>query len=380
MTTGFDALILTQMQNLLTSKELSDAGIFSSYSHAPGWPTTFAGEETYLDDDLKQSTLKRGCCLNHNADATYSVSVKIPIPSKDEKGATYAINPNVLINNKYPEKLGYIDHPVQIPKSICDANFPLYKHNTDKCYNFMQLYCNNMKKIFKKAIDYPTKPMDVDKFNDNFALYSPECGCYGDLDPANIVQGAFGNNCFMQHCKYPNAFKDLSSVADCSGTFCTNILNVTGNKAGGNINITPSMVNSCPNIKKDIGKKEFNIAAADDDVADKAAADKAAADKAVADKAASAYATPADKAAAAAVAAAAADKAAAAAVAAAAADKAAADKAAADKAADKTAASPSIGNMVLGSEELVKGFSNTILLFAGITILIIIIYFVTKKK
>jgi hypothetical protein len=348
-TIGFDALILTQMENLLTTKELSDAGIFSSYAHAPGWPTSFAGEETYLADALKQSTLKRSCCLNHNADAIQSVSVKIPIPSKDIDGKPYVLNPNVTTANKYPEKLNYIDHPVKIPKAICDANFPLYKYNTDTCFNFMQLYCNNMKKIFKKEIGYPEKTMPVDSFNDAFALYSPECGCYGDLDPDNKVQGAFGNNCFMQHCKWPDAFKDLSSVTDCSGTFCTNILNVTGNKAGGNINVTPSMENSCPNIKKDINHQANNVGTTD------ASDDTAATPPAAAKPAATPAATPPAK-------------------------PAATPPATSAATPPATPPATSAGNMVLGSEELVKGFSNTIVLLAAIIILCILIYFITKKK
>ena len=181
-----DSSMYAQMRNNLTSKDLIDLGISSTYiAKAPDASKL----NSYLDDILSNTTVKRACCTQNNKGKTtsdkISVLVRIPIPSSEY---SYGDNPSADIWQNH----GYIDKYINVPVSVCNTYGLDY--NTNSCQDFMTLYCNNIKKEFKSNLAQMKKSYtDAD-----FAKFKPECSCYGDKP--SYINGNPPPVCYLNAC------------------------------------------------------------------------------------------------------------------------------------------------------------------------------------
>lgn len=133
-----------------------------------------------LNNILSNTTIKRACCLGGTDPNNFKVNVRIPIPSDYSVSGVPKINTDI----------GYIDHVVTVPSSMC-KNLPIKDESlanytksskTDSTYNqacddFYSVYCANMKAFYNDENEsvYAGKSPDLEKFA---ASYKPECACY----------------------------------------------------------------------------------------------------------------------------------------------------------------------------------------------------------
>ncbi len=234
-----DALAYATFQNIIPVSELPAYGLSSLTTQAPD-QTNVVG---FLNGFLNQTQLKRACCIYGGASGnsqseSYNVMVRIPVP---ENPGTYNYS-NSIFGPQW-QKFQYIDKSVSIPASVCatltDSNGP-YQSGTANCDNFMNIYCNNAKIDYTNEISALGTLFD----NDEFALYKPECACYGTKP--SYITGNPSPLCYLGSCN-PTSGVYLSPAAriPCSATFCTSNINFNGNQAGGGISISSKVEQNC---------------------------------------------------------------------------------------------------------------------------------------
>lgn len=231
-----DALIYSDIKNNIIGSDLNK--ITARISTVPN-----SNELEHLDDILKDTVIKRACCINHGRQGNetlenYIVDVRIPIP-KD-----FDFSKVNETKAKLYKKFGYIDKSVYVPKSICE-NYDNgnYNYNNNKCQDFMYLYCENSKKFYKDEI---TK-LGGSPSDDEFYYYKPECACYADQP--SYITGSVPPTCYAPGCDPNNnrVFQDTNSRKGCSVTICQTNLNTSGLEAGGSVSINSKVSQACGN-------------------------------------------------------------------------------------------------------------------------------------
>ena len=237
-----NALAYATFQNIIPVSEMASFGLSTVTSQAPD-QTNVVG---FLDGFLDNTQLKRACCVYGGAPGnaqseSYNILVRIPIPGNP---ATYNFNTSTF--GPQWQKFQYIDKAVTIPASVCasltDENGP-YQSGTSNCDNFMNIYCSNAKADYTNAVSILGTPFD----NDEFASFKPECPCYGNKP--SYITGNPSPQCYFNSCS-PTSGVYLSPAArqPCSATFCTANIDLSGNKVGGEVNVSSKVVQNCGNV------------------------------------------------------------------------------------------------------------------------------------
>lgn len=206
----------------------------------------------YLDDILSSTTIKRACCLN-GADKK-KINVRIPIPKNLSLEGLPQIN----------KDFGYIDKIIEIPSGLCnslktssgkDKYVKPDKSDTNynkPCDDFFDVYCSNMLTLYNgeyKSI-YPNSTPNYDKFVNE---YRPECACYNPNSTLASIKLPYGPRCLMYpkctNANYDNGitYLDPLSREKCPDnlTICNQVIDLSNARAGGNINISPELQNTC---------------------------------------------------------------------------------------------------------------------------------------
>jgi hypothetical protein len=250
-----NALVYADTKNHLTATQLGLSNLSSRLDFDDK-----SSISDQLDEILSNTVIKRACCMNKNksgiTDTSYDVRVRIPIPDSytfDEHNS----------NTELWKKFGYIDKTVSVPASMCDA-FPHYENDNNKCYDFMALYCNNVKQFYKNSV----AKLNSGYNDDEFARYKPECACYGDQP--SYISGSIPAHCYAPGCALNESFLDESSREPCSVTICTANFNAADMAVGGDANINSKVTQNCGD--------QINDAKADAEAAEKARLQQEAAD------------------------------------------------------------------------------------------------------
>ncbi len=197
---------------------------------------------TKIDDILKNSTIKRACCLaksGQKANMTpdqknYKIRVKIPIP-KD-------YTPDAI-----ERKFGYTTKEVLVPVEYCSKVLPLYDTSgtqslLGECDPFYGTYCENMKYLYNLENN---GRFTSTEFNE----YAEECSCHADL-PKGIPPG-ISRSCLLDFCSLdnkPTVYLDSTSRdKPCEGTFCNAVTNIGNQSAsnGGEIAFSNKVTQNC---------------------------------------------------------------------------------------------------------------------------------------
>lgn len=254
---SYDSLALTSIKNNLTSTEnladLKSSILLSRYS-----ALSDAQAKEILDKVMTNTTIKRACCLN-SGNGPYPVRVRIPIPYP-ETSDEYKNLPD------FNKKFGFIDKIIYVPASLCqnldspDGKVTYKKPDRlDSVYNrqcddFYKLYCDNMLNFFideNKQV-YPATSPDPDVFAKD---YKPECACYNlNTDfPKGVPISAkclMYTGCSEERNDNGLVYLDPDSRKKCEGNYniCSQVIELGGLSAGGNINISPALRNQCSTV------------------------------------------------------------------------------------------------------------------------------------
>jgi hypothetical protein len=230
-----DALAASSIQNNLSSDQLTASGISTNYT-----PPTGVSYTDNLNNILNYTTIKRACCVNKgrlgSTTTTYPVTVRIPTPT----GYVYDNNdPRTTVWQKY----GYIDKTINIPDALCSTYAPNYQYGTDKCDNFMGLYCKNIWNFYTDEVSQAGSVIS----DDEFAQYKPECACY--MPQPSYITGAVAPACWAPGCDPNNnqCYQDANSRQKCSVTICTSNFNASSINAGGATTINSKVTQECGN-------------------------------------------------------------------------------------------------------------------------------------
>jgi hypothetical protein len=225
-----DALLYSQIDNFIDNPT-----VLVDLANKWGFANT-TEVRNFLTNNLKQTTLKRACCLQKPAvnrqtsqaiNDHYEVDVRIPAPA--DVGATGAAGKGQLYGT-----YGFYDKTVYVPKYMCesDAMKSYTKYGTN-CDNFYKSYCTASLEDYKKAKGITdlsdratgTQASDYTIFS---SLWKPECGCY--TPPPEWAKGKVNivPKCFYPGCK-PVIGVYLDEVSydresrrerDCQQVFC----------------------------------------------------------------------------------------------------------------------------------------------------------------
>ena len=229
-----DALVYANIRNNLTPSQMTNTGL--STTIVPPNPSK-TGD--YLDGILSETVIKRACCNNLNRSnvnsSSFAVPVRIPMP------VDYIPGDNSLAS--VWKKFGYIDKTVYVPASMCGEYAPGHDYTTQKCQDFMALYCNNAKAFYKDEL----ASLGASYNDAEWAQYKPECSCYGDQP--NYLTGSIPHSCYAPGCgsDNPQAFLDIASRQPCSVTICQSNLNFAGMTVGEIANIDSKITQTCGN-------------------------------------------------------------------------------------------------------------------------------------
>ncbi len=199
-------------------------------------------KEKKINDILLNTTIKRACCLAKSGDEAnidedeknYKIKVKIPIP------------PNYTPNN-IEKKFGYINKEILVPKSYCNEVLPLFDSSgnaflTGQCDPFYNLYCENMKYLYKLENNNSYSPKE-------FFEYASDCACHANI-PLNTPPN-FSKSCVLDFCDWsnkPTVYLDSTSRDKvCEGTFCSAVTNIGKSEVGGSsqLSFTNKVIQNC---------------------------------------------------------------------------------------------------------------------------------------
>jgi hypothetical protein len=183
----------------------------------------------YLDTVLSDTTIKRACCLGNTGINGQGVNVRIPVPTG------FNIN---NIDDPAAKKFGYIDKNIKIPSSMCNA-YPTYTVGQDTCNEFYSTYCQNMKDLYTLENGGNFDPIE-------FAIYKPECACYGQVNTFG-GQANVSPMCYMPGCDPGSAayLDPTSRQYGCTQSICQAIINYSEFNAGHNIDINNQIIQEC---------------------------------------------------------------------------------------------------------------------------------------
>ena len=188
---------------------------------------TIAGINIGLNSVLQNVPLKTGCCMRkQNDDTAKNVKVRVKL------------EPGAMGNLK---KFGFEWKTLNIPAGGCPSNF--YTGSPD-CDTFYDVYCENVNKVFIEDIGE-----QVDDGTNQYPNYAPDCACYAPLAigqesyPNGIPAACYKHGCALDaKASYPDP---TSRNQPCNATICSSVINAAGAKAGGQININPTVVQEC---------------------------------------------------------------------------------------------------------------------------------------
>src|SRR4051812_10695095 len=152
-----DALVYSQIKNNLVINKTDD--VYPKYKSIAGDDNPDNIDKRFTEL-LNSTTIKRACCMNKLGNTKGSgVFVRI-----------------------FEETGQMKDKEVYVDATICeniseDGSTVTYKPGNNQCNNFMRVYCDNMKKIFKDKVAAQNGLYS----NLDFANDKPECACYGDV-------------------------------------------------------------------------------------------------------------------------------------------------------------------------------------------------------
>ena len=205
--------------NLNDEKYLKN--ISNKYNNVFKNVTTNSAISNDINRILEDAPLKLSCCNTKDLNNLTSYNFKVPL------------NPNNKdVNTK---QFDYQYQNIKIPPNSCPTNYNKYNSN---CNAFMNIYCDNMYKEFKK----------LNLEEKDFTKYSPECGCYAPdtkeqkMFPLGIPSKCYKNDCIDNTISYLNP---NSQNQTCSTTICQNIVNAVDISAGGAATLSSNLVNNC---------------------------------------------------------------------------------------------------------------------------------------
>jgi len=237
-----DALVYASIKNNVST----DAdGINSIIQYTSGLIPAQTGATIgpTLNGILDDTAIKRACCLGKG-----TVDVRIPIPKEIQLGT-------VLSSDVLQKKFGYYDKTVTVPKELCPKGYnridtPNDNATINNCDVFYKTYCQNAIASYNKMVT----SMGGTFKPDDFILFKPECACfvpansYGlDGTGFNVVPKCWYTGCDAGSFNAGKIWLDSASrgTQNCDITYCKNIMEFNNLTAGGNINITPKIVNMC---------------------------------------------------------------------------------------------------------------------------------------
>ena len=176
-----------------------------------------------LDEILKNTTIKRGCCLTPKDKDTIKIKIKLPL-NKDFKSNDYN-------NSKYKYLLYYIS----FPRSYCGEGYNRY---SEKCDKFYDLYCKNTVLFFKA--------LNKNKFKQTlFSQLTPECSCYGEKP--DYITGEIAKSCYVDSCSSinNNIYTDPLSRKGCDASFCIQDIDFEKLIISGDFDVDTKLYNTC---------------------------------------------------------------------------------------------------------------------------------------
>lgn len=197
--------------------------------------------DKYLNEIIKDTTIKRGCCLNKK-----QISVRVPLtPDRLKELDEFPEKFGPPSTTKLMKKFNYEERLVAIDKNVCKQNGT---HDSDGnvnhslCENFYRTYCKNTLKNF-----FNQTGTNFNTYNhDDYAFYSPDCACFGDVRGVNKAVNGIPNKCIFSGCDPNKAYQDkLSRENSCDLTICNNLIDLSDSKVGGNINIKQNIEQVC---------------------------------------------------------------------------------------------------------------------------------------
>jgi len=212
-----------------------------------------------MDNLLRNSTLKRACCLHDNSENSNikKINIKIPIPidrykiidGYDDQNNSYKYEIDRSKLDPYsPEfKFGYINKTIEVDLNklknengnVCSFDGKTYVKNSQDCDDFYKLYCRNVYNTFIKQ----------GGTDEQFQNYSMECQCYGPEPDwvadtgVNIAPKCYKKNCGGSH--YDVYQDPKSRDMDCEFVICNADFNVSGVDAGESSNIENVVEQHC---------------------------------------------------------------------------------------------------------------------------------------
>jgi hypothetical protein len=253
---SLDSLAYASMENSLltqddmkTWRNMNITGISAD--------TTSDQIQSKLNKILSNTTLKRACCLQQPDQSSspdnnvWQIPVRIPVFNSSQ--FTSETKQKLV---PYEKSYNYYDKIVKIPKTMCNSikspdgkvyNRPkMGSSTTTNCDDFYSVYCKNMLSQYYAQSNEVGNTADAIDFANNFKR---ECACFTPLD----VSVKVARRCLS----YPqcvsnsnnNAYLDPDSRLTCpenlTVSICKQVFNISENKAGGNITVSPQLKEKC---------------------------------------------------------------------------------------------------------------------------------------
>ena len=240
MTEYNDALIYASIKNILTPETMNKLNI-----NIKPLVTDKDTEQTFYNNLLNYSSIKRACCLYNTPNTTadkFNIPVRVPLSKTVDPE-----NLNITNADLY-KKYKFIDKIIAVPKKLCSnprLNYTnqealVFTNGSNQCDDFMNVYCKNISANFKNTYNYPE---NSPRYFVDFPEYKPECSCYADV-PASVAALGVSRTCTNLGCEKTSLSVYHNPFSPCASTICQNIVNVNDNTAR-DISLMPKMSNQC---------------------------------------------------------------------------------------------------------------------------------------
>jgi len=247
---SIDQYLNASGQNKLTDNASLD--YFSDNIQPKGYLGASKGKNIEkLNEILKWYNLKRASCLQaQSPDNPNMYLIRILVPISNDANTKAALQKTNL--GKVYLKLGYRDITVKIPKEKLNSLDKTFNDpNSISCQNLYLVYCKNMIESYKNVNG---------RIDDGFVDFRPECACFVPI-PDEIKKTGVNISplCIMPGCdNVQGVFLDPVSRGNknCDLNICQSTINFSNLSAGGNINLSNKIVQTCGAEEKNIDKQE----------------------------------------------------------------------------------------------------------------------------
>ena len=160
---------------------------------------TTSNRDEEMQQILKNTTLKRACCLKNedrNNSNNYVVTVKLPYVDSQVSGTD-------LLKNTLYRKYGFMNKQISIPKSMCSLpdvsgylGYDVKDGRTHpKCDDFYKLYCENVKHMYANVAKSLNQTYDSQFLH----TYAPDCACFVDTPKSStkVQPACYANSCLI---------------------------------------------------------------------------------------------------------------------------------------------------------------------------------------